>query len=350
MAYTARSYPFIAAALKRVLGAAPAPEAEVLQPEETEGVTPPAMLPGQADRIIGTDEHSVLSFHLTAMSQDRVVHAPVLRWHYRNALVTREGFATPRHKQSFARPSAAVLHAPIRHVATVRFCHSSVARRYFGHWLMDSVPSTLIDPTDGEAWFPASKDWLHAPHYVTELRLATLDSELVHADTLIAYQDYSQGSHKRARYAALRARMAGRNDCATGPDCVYIVRGSKGAARLVANEDALSEDLARRGWAILDVSTASVSEICKTLSNAKVVVGIEGSHLVHLYLLLKAGTTMIVLMPQDRFGTNQLGRARAIGLSVGFVVMLKNPQGHYVADVSEILATVDLAAPRASVS
>lgn len=343
MALTVRLNPLRAPVIRRVFGAR-MPEAYILQPQETEAVRPPAILPGMLDRVIGTDEHSVLADHLITARETIVTHAPVLRRTYRNALVRRSGFATWGYNESYDRHIRAGKSAgPILHVPEMRYCHNYVIWRYFGHWLTDAIPSALIDPGQGELWMPPHADWCHAKKYSDTLDLTIVEAPLVHADQLIVYQDFGQGSHKQARYAAIRSQLHEQFGSGEFSECVYIKRGTDGAQRFIVNERALIDELVARNWVILDVSTTTVEELQRVLCRARVVVSIDGSHLDHAHLSLQAGAVMVVLMPQDRFSTRQIGPIRAHRVSPGLVVLNGTQAQGYQADIEEILRTVDLA-------
>ncbi|NBE08653.1 glycosyltransferase 61 family protein [Paragemmobacter ruber] len=321
------------------------PEAEVLHPEEVEAVTPPAMLEGMLDRVTGTDEHSVLAHHISASVETSVRHVAVLRRVHRNALMSRGGFVTWRHKENYDRAWRSVdAGAPLREVALARYCNSYVSWRYFGHWLTDAIPTSLIEPDLGALWMPAHPAWGHAADYRRALDLPTMTEAWVHAEELVTYQDFGQGTHKQRRFDVIRRKLQARFGTGQAGDLVYLRRGRTGAPRWIRDEDRLVDALVARDWKIVDVGTASVAELQQALCRARVVVSIDGSHLDHAHLCLLPGSTMIVLIPQDRYTARQLGLCRAHKVSPGFVVLPGSAEAGYVADLDEVLQTVDLAA------
>ena len=201
-----RLKPFVAPVLRR-LNVAPTPAVEVLHSEETEPVPPVALLPGMMDRVSATDEHSQLSVHLEAMRTPVAIHAPVLRRVYRNALVRRGGFATWCRNERYGDGLVQGLAGPLVRVPELRYYHSYVSWRYFGHWLTDSIPTALIDAGQGALWMPPHPDWEDARAYLQALDLAPLEAPLVLAERLVVYQDFGQGSHKRQRFGDVRRRL-----------------------------------------------------------------------------------------------------------------------------------------------
>lgn len=338
----ARLSPLSAPVLKRLIGPG-RPETDVLQPAETVPVHPPARLDGMLDRVTGTDEHSTIAYHIQTAQETEVTHAPVLRHSWRNALVRRAGYATWRWQERYDKGlGVAEATGTLSEVPVVRYCHSYVSWRYFGHWLTDSIPSALIEPDAGALWMPHDPAWGHCPAYLSALSLPALPDRAVLAEELITYQDHSQGSHKIGRYQiirdALQARFGG-----PGETLVYIRRGNVGAQRRIVNEDALVNTLVARNWRILDIVGTSVEEIQRALCPARVVVSIDGSHVDHAHLSLRAGSAMVILMPGDRFTMRQVGPSRAHGVKPGFVVLNGSGEAGYTADADEILRTVDLA-------
>lgn len=337
-----RLNPLVAPIISRIIGSAK-PETEVLQPKETEAVSPPFVLPGMLDRVTGTDEHSVLSHHLDAARATVATHAPVLRHTYRNALVRRTGFATWRYNERYGdKLTISELAGPILRVPELRYCHNYVSWRYFGHWLTDSIPSALIDPEQGALWMPPHPDWSDASDYLKVFNLSVNDAAVVHADQLTVYQDFGQGSHKRKRYTAIRNRLHSTFGSPGAKGCVYIRRGTTGVQRAIVNEAELIDQLTARNWQILDMATATVKELQQTLCRARIVVGMEGSHLTHAQLSLLPKSIMVILVPHDRFTTVHVGYCNAQRVSIGMVVLTGGQAQGYVVELDEVLKTVDL--------
>lgn len=352
MNFPAPLNPFLAPILKRCWPRTTY-EVEILQEEERVSVTPPGYLAHMLDRVTGTDEHSRLEDHLRSATETTVTHAPVIRFTHRNALVHRAGFATPFFSQRYAgRPQLRDLLTPTRRVRSLRYCYGYVSWRYFGHWLTDSIASALIEPERGELWMPPHPSWSHAPAYLKAFELNPLDQQVTHAEELVLYQDYGQGSHKQSRYSVLREKLRALHGDPDASECLFIRRGMTGVARALTNELELMDQLAARGWRVIDIASASVEEIQAAICRAAVVVSMDGSHLSHAHLSLAPGSAMVVLVPQDRFTLVHLGLCRANRIKPGFVVVKGSSNVGYEAELDEVLATVDrsLALPEPAAS
>jgi|GEM_PF-1350762 len=334
--------PLLAPVLRRIHSIG-APDAEILQPEETVAVRPPVLLPGMLERVTGTDEHSELSQHLAAARASVVTHTPVVRYTYRKATIRRSGFSTWRHSERYCRtPWASEPTGPIVHLPLVRYCHNVYSWRYFGHWLSDAVPSAFIDPDRGSLWMPPNPGWVHAVGYMDALDLKVNEAAQIYAEKLIVYRDFCQGSHKQKRYSLIREKLHLAFGNKTSIDCVYISRGQTGTQRRISNEPLLIESIIRRGWKVIYIDKVSIAELQSTLCNSRVVVGIDGSHLDHAQLSLQSDSIMICLMPQDRFTMIHLNRCRAHGVRLGFVVLAGTIRDGYYVDLDEVLRTIDL--------
>lgn len=341
-----RLKPLSAPFLQRLIGP-DHPETDVLQPAETVSVPKTAFIPGMLDRVTAADEYSTLDFHLHTALSTVARHEPVLRRVWRNALVRRRGYATWRRRERYERRVAlGELVEPVERLPLVRYCHSWASWRYFGHWLIDSLPTAMIEPDLGALWMPYASGWAHPPQYLDALALPAVPDHTILAQELVTYQDFSQGSHKIARYNRIRDQLQAR--FGGGPSAaVYLRRAKTGARRAIANEDALVAALQAQGWLIVDTATASVDALQRALCAASIVVSIDGSHLEHAQLSVLPGRTLVLLVPHDRFTLQHVALAHAHGVKPGFVVLNGSQEAGYIADLDEILRTVDLAAATA---
>ena len=339
-------YPTVAPVVSRVWPLVREGDVEVLQPEEIEAVVPPAILSGGLDRVSGAGAYSVLAEHMATAVADRVTHAAVLRKRTENALVYQKGYSTLYAKTKFApRSLLERLALPSATVSRLRYPLTFCAWKFFGHWLLDAIPTTMIDAHDGsDAWLPSPSSWAHCEAYKELFGVDAVQHRVVVANELVTYQDFGQGSHKRARYRRLREILSERYAKPDPAECVYMRRGNTGVRRTIANEDRLLEELVRRGWTVLDIAGASVDDIQSVLVGARVVASIDGSHIRHAHLSIARGGVMMVMVPHDQFTTIHLGLCRANRVNCGFLVVEGNAEDGYQVDIDEFLSTVDLAA------
>jgi hypothetical protein len=107
----------------------------------------------------------------------------------------------------------------------------------------------------------------------------------------------------------------------TSDQMIYLRRGQRNAEkREIQNEEAFESFLSDLGFKILDVSSASLEELAKGLSNAKVTCTIEGSQAAHHFLHAPRGAALLILMPSDRFNHILKEMCDILDMRFGFVL------------------------------
>jgi hypothetical protein len=85
-----------------------------------------------------------------------------------------------------------------------------------------------------------------------------------------------------------------------------------------------------------------VPELARELAGAGVVLGVEGSQLLHGVFAMADGGTIVTLQPPDRFITAIKVYCDALGLRYALVVGEGSTEGFHI-DVDRVTRTVDLA-------
>lgn len=324
--------------------AAAAVQTSVLQPEEFEDCPAPTFLEGELAKVTASvPGHTSLTDELWRTTDRRTRHAPLIRYTLENCLVHPYGFdyragalRTARiasHGYMFARPEP---------LPEASYCMNRVSHEFFGHWLMDACPTALLAKSPEPFILDIRSDWPNAAEYAEVLGLHPESAGVKIVKRLHVYQDHGLGSHKRGRFAEMRARMAAKfGDTPLAARPVYLRRGGTGVTRQIANEEAVIEALQRQGFEIFDVAGASVEAAYRRFRNANLVISVDGSHLNHLYLAMAPGTALLKLVPSDRFTMIHALRSRAFGLNFGFLVMTPD-QGGYQVDIARLLKTVEM--------
>ena len=323
---------------------AAAVDVEVIQEQEEEEVPRLYCLPGQLERAtMGVPGHSTLATELEFFSRRSAVHAPVVRYTFRDCLVHPHGveFSGGSIRKSSARFQRVPL-GPIKDISQAAYCMSAVAHRYFGHWLQDACATAILARPEEALLLDVRKDWPHAREYVNafELQPDTVANACVRE--LSVFQDFSQGSSKRQRYATLRAR-ATRHFGPPTPIArpLYLRRGNMGVARVVLNEEEVVQRLEREGFQVLDGENLSGAEIYRMASAAPQVVSMDGSHLNHLYFSMRPGTSLLTFIQSDRLTATNFGYAIAAGIHFGVQVVDRRGDG-YVVDIDAMMRTLEL--------
>lgn len=324
--------------------AAAAVETVIEQAEERERHIPPAFLPSQLEKArAGAAGQPSGDYELSLATRNDLVHMPVVRYVLEDCLVHAAGV---EHRGGSLRiqelkPSfIAARH--IRRVPQALYCMSGVSHQFFGHWLQDSCATAFLRQEDEALLLTKPAAWPHAHEYAVALGLAPEPWELLRVDRLTVYDDFSQGSSKRRRYAEMRRRLeTAFGGSRTAGRRVYFRRGATGVVRLVANEDAVIASLQRRGFEVFDLAGASAQQIYARFRDAEFVVSLDGSHLNHLYFSMQPGARLMTFVPGDRFTMTQLGYCAAAGLRYGFMVVDPTPAGYHVS-IADLNDSLDL--------
>lgn len=350
MSRNSTRYTFLRHTLLKLFGfglsiAEAAVEVELIQPEEREATPQVYVLPGQIERARrGVDGHSTLEEELKPFRSEYLVHAPVIRYTLRECVVHPNGvdFLGGRISNAGGQRLKA-RRKPAEYVHKAVYCMTPVSHQYFGHWLRDACATALLARPGEDVLLDARTDWPHAAQYVDAFDLqARGATPAVHVHELSVYQDFSQGSSKRARYEQLRQRAAAHFGMPVEKgQPVYLRRGHTGAGRVIHNEDAVTRHLEGMGFRILDVANLTARELYLGLAASPVVVSIEGSHLNHIYMSMRKGGSLLVLMPADRFSSTHYGVSAALDIRFGFL-MAEVRQNSYHVDLDELTRTLTL--------
>jgi hypothetical protein len=118
---------------------------------------------------------------------------------------------------------------------------------------------------------------------------------------LVVFDDVGQNRGKRCRCRSLSEKLLAHVDVRPHPG-VFVIRGLAGERRLLKNEWEVAERLRdRRGLRIIDPLKESVHAIVAACAGAAMVVGVEGSALMHGILALPEGGSLLTLQPPNRF-------------------------------------------------
>lgn len=311
---------------------------------------PEAMfLPGQLDRITGT--HSLTG---TIGDEVRMTLDPVLpntesfAFLVRNAVVGQGRVSTWTGYRDLSHHHAggAVLRLGER-VAEAALCSTWQGNDYFAHFLFDDaaihpLAARFADPFFSGASQPRTA---HCRDYLAKFGFDYVEKENIRVGQLWMFRDFALGPDKRAR---LRGMVEAVQAATVAPDPkpgAFIRRGTSGQVRVLENAAEVEAWCVAQGFVIVDPERQSVEEICAALKDVPLVIGVEGSHLVHALFTMARGGTILCIQPADRYNVifRQLGAA--MDLNWGFVVADGTVEG-FRLDLGELSATVDLVQAR----
>jgi capsular polysaccharide biosynthesis protein len=328
-------------------------ERVVLAPEEPFVRERVPMLDGMLDRVTGTDPNTTLDDQLAIARGGPSAHAATIAWHLRDAQVFRHAVYARGmrlvHGRGGARRDAADL---LRGVAAMRIdkgllVANFVTNHWFGEWLLDTNARAVLAQALGLVPIDIEKErpYEHAARYGEILRLPLVPVRHAEVGELVVLQDHGQNAHRRARFQELRRRARAR----PGKRCdhgVFLVRGRHGQLRLLENEAAAIEWARGIGFHIVDPMALSVDETLAELRDARWIVGVESSAMMHATLVMHPDGAIASIVPPNRFCINLRDYCEAMGLGYALMVAQPGDAGGFRADIREVEATLALAQAR----
>ena len=321
---------------------------DLLFPEETATLRPAIFLPGQTDKVIDyrpTDTISITTkeVQVKAAISTAVTYAPTIAYHIKDAVLFDGCIYVGRFKHPIADKSlfkGGNTREPY-YIKSCALASTYLGTKYFGHWLLDDCTKYLLAEASGTPLCLRGPAYSHLQQYQTYFGQDWMSIDRAYIEHLVIFQDFSQNTFKRKRYDILRARLQTHFPQRFPSTFVYLKRGNTGVARKIENENEIIDALTKRGFVIADVGSDSLDQIISTLSSAKIVVSLEGSHNDHCAVACPENSGLLILQPADRFAAFQRAWSECIGMRYGFVVGDARTAGYYFS-TSEILQTVDL--------
>lgn len=314
-----------------------------IAPAHRAPVPPALFLPDQLQRITQFSEFGSREIDLPKVQGGgETVHAATRAYRLRDAFLIdgvlyKDDACLHLHPRTSRVPRLQVEHEIGR---AALYCTFG-GNRYFGQWLMDDCVAYPLAAAEGIAVTTAQPINPHTRGYEDWLDMKPVRCASVFLRDVVIFEDFAQNRSKHARFRALGDKLLRRAGTEAHPG-VFIVRGQTGMRRVLRNELELAERLRdRRGFRIVDPTKADVPAIVKACAGARMVVGVEGSGLMHGILPLAAGSGVLILQPPNRFSAIYKDLTDRDGQRFGFVV--GSPDGEdFRVDVDEVERTLDL--------
>jgi hypothetical protein len=272
-----------------------------IAPAERSITKPAYFLAGQLERVTGWEFASEHPRREMEGGLERV-HVPTRGFLLKDAWLI-DGVLYKGTACSHLRPRSSLLpFARVQdEIGSAAVFGTAAGNRYFGQWLMDDCVTYPLACAEGA---PVTTDGalpVHTPGYERWLGMTPTRVRAALLRNAVIFDDVGQNRSKHARFRAMGDKLLSRVPARSHPG-VFIVRGCTGQRRMLANEAEIGEYLrVRRGFRVLDPAKADVPTIVDTCAGARVVVGVEGSGLMHGIIVLPRGGAVLTLQPPNRF-------------------------------------------------
>lgn len=311
------------------------PPVPVYDEDELARVTAPdemSTLESQMAWLAGTTEFGPAVAHrLPPMWMvDGNLAAGRFRW---ETSVERERLVVPRSE------------APV--VTDVAICSTPYGNRFFGHHLTDDLVTALVAGDLAEPVYSNPPGALPvnigAYRKVCDIDLPAIWTARV--EGCWVFEDAFLNDSKVERLEQMRTAITAGWGPGSDQERVYIRRGPSGVQRGPGNEAELVESLVADGWSVIEPEFMSTEEVARSLMDARLVAGVEGSQLSHTLLAAPRGSGMIKLMPPNRFNLLYKDFCDRLGIHFGFHVGAATEAGWDV-DVEGAQRIIDRVADR----
>lgn len=303
-------------------------------------IKPAKVLPGQLDRIRSTQFGSIDEVIRDFSGGFDSLQGATTAYRLENVMlidgVLYSGDAT-RHLRK--RTSRLPFRRKPKDEIRATMYETWTGNRWFGNWLAEDTLTYRLAESEGMP-FTTNRTIGHMTGYEQRLDMTPTRMFEVRFADLILFEDFAHNEHKRQRAIDFRRRMAGQN--VRRHPGVFLLRGQGGVRRVLLNEREIAETLAaKRGFEILDPLRADVDEIVRICAGADVVVGTEGSHLVHGLMLMPQDARVLVIQPPSRAVSVLKMFTDRQGQDFSLVVGEGSNEA-FSADIGEIERTLDL--------
>lgn len=213
---------------------------------------------------------------------------------------------------------------------------------FFGLWLTDDCANYKLAASEG---IPITTNIFTSSHMLEYEGLLNMNPYRTNAayikDAVFFDDDWGNNNKKQDIFNQNKELILSKFPSNSHPG-VFILRRNSGKIRIMLNEIEIAEQLRDKyGFKIVDVTTQSVNEIIAACVGARVVVGIEGSHLMHGLMVLEQGASVLTLQPPNRFCGVLKITTDMQNLHYGFVVGIQKDENFYV-NLEEIERTLEL--------
>lgn len=300
-------------------------ETQVLCGPEDEPMRPAICLPREIERITGVHEFSAgLEDEIHLATRDSVHHTETIAYRLRNVCLMDGQLCNYRSYRQLRFGRLGI--TPPRWLEditeTAALASTAAGNDYFAHFLLDDIPTALLGQQFGRVVFGGAQRprTAHMLDYLGLLDAPYQELRQAWFRDVWIFKDYPQNSHRRARMQMLRSTLSERFSAGKDTAPAYIRRGNSGSRRMLENEAQIEALLAARGFNIIEPEALTAAQLCAALNGSPLVVGVEGSQLVHGILNLRPGGALLCIQPASRFNAVYRGFTNTLDLNWGFVV------------------------------
>ena len=305
-----------------------------LAPAETLYSPGTLSLPQESDRATGTMAHTTLAVIRGLEREGEFPHGATLAQRVQGAILA-DGCVYASTSHQVVTPGVTrrkLLPRRAAHYDEALLCSDMPSEMYFGHWLLDGLcTERLASERDLAGLVFDGTPSTHKQAYRDICAVAPTRVDHAVVDRLWMVDDRGLNSARMARWTGLRNAVRSLAEVPVAPRLVYLARSGGATGRSLTNASEVEQVLDRLGFVTIDPMSFDTRRLAAALSQAELVVSVEGSHQSHALMAMPAGGTMLTLQPADRFLHSYLFFANAAGIRSAFVVAERQGAGYHVS-------------------
>lgn len=292
----------------------------ILCPSESSTSPPAIYLDGELQKITAVNKYSSYDFEMERIRGIRRENAATIAYRIRDIQILDGYLYKGAMKQMLVNAKESLFGPGVSdYLPKAALACTLCGNQFFGHWLTDDLTLSLAAQHLAEAITVVRKPYIHESEYRSLFGIQASTVTRVQCGELIIITDFGQNKFKRQRYEFLRSRLKVLEPLHSNHG-IMIRRGTRGGQRILTNEAEIERFLETQGFTIIDPEGLSAKEIVRQALGAKIVVGVEGSHMVHgLFSMMDSGT-LCILQPPHRFNNVFKDYTDNLGMRYAFVV------------------------------
>jgi Glycosyltransferase 61 len=292
----------------------------VLHPYEESISAPAIYLDGELDKVTAVQEQTTYAYELRRIQGGIQEHLATTAYRLRDVQI----YSGYLYKRALKFPLTTAKETlfgagKVENIPNAVLACTLDGNRYFGHWMTDDLTLTLAAQQLAKAIRTSQKLTVHQAEYKDLFDIHATSVTKAQCKELTIIEDFGQNKFKRERYEYMRSKLKEISPFQAGQG-VMLLRGKSGVERSLLNENEIADFLRAQGFTIIDPQNMSAREIARQTLGAKIVVGVEGSQLMHGLFTLGEEGTMLMLQPPYRFNNIYKDYTDCLGLKYSFVV------------------------------
>jgi capsular polysaccharide biosynthesis protein len=304
-------------------------------------VSPPAIyLDGELDKVTAVQPETTYAYEIERIQGGKREHGATTAYQLQNAHILNGYVYKGPMRHTLVTTKESLFNSSVtEYIPKAALASTFTGIRYFGHWLTDDLTLALAAQQMATAVTVERKLTEHQVEYSNLFEIDTVPVTQAKCSELIIIDDVGQNRFKRERYEYMRLQLK-KLGLVQPHRGVMFVRGTSGVQRLLVNEDEVAEFLKVRGFAIINPSRKSATEIARQTLGAKVIVGVEGSQLTHGLFSMADDGTILTLQPPYRFNNIYKDYTDCLGMKYAFVIGKEVSDGFEI-NLDDLARTVD---------